>query len=274
MDLSIIIVNFNERGFLRQFLKGIERAHIRVSYEIVVVDNGSHDGSVDMMREYFPHIRLIANTQNLGLSVAFNTAVRATTGTYVLYLNNDIAVFEGVIDQLVAYIKQHPTIGILAPKLLNPDGSVQTSCYRFQTPIVPILRRTPLGKLPNAQRYLRRYLMLDWNHDSIQTVDWILGAAMLIRRSALEQVGGMDERFFAYYEDTDLCRQMWEHQWQVVYYAPAHLVHFHQRTSAASPGLVSIFKWHTRIHIASGIKYFIKYFGKPLPANTNTHVEA
>ncbi len=265
MDLSIILVNINERGFLRQCLRGIERAHVKLDYEVLVVDNGSHDGSVEMLKENFPSIPLIASPTNEGLSVAFNKAVRATQGKYILYINYDIAIFEGVLEKLVHYIDANPKIGILAPKLLNPDKSVQTSCYRFQSPIIPVLRRTPLGKFPRAQRYLRQYLMLDWNHDTVNTVDWILGAAMLIRRTALEQVGGMDERFFLYYEDTDLCRQMWEHGWQVVYYAPAQLIHFHQRTSAASPGLVSIFKWHTRIHIMSGFKYFLKYYRQPLP---------
>lgn len=271
MDLSIIIVNFNERGFLRQFLKGIERVSPKLRYEIIVVDNGSRDGSLAMMRDVFPHIRLISFPENRGLSVAFNQAAKATTGRYILYTNNDIALFPGVIESLVSYIDQHPSTGILAPKLLNPDGSIQTSCYRFPSPIVPILRRSPLGRLPAAQRLLSKYLMLDWNHDVTQTVDWILGAVMLIRRSALDQVGGMDERFFAYFEDVDLCRQMWQHGWEVVYYAPAKLIHYHQRTSAASPGLVSIFKWHTRIHIASGIKYFLKYRHVPEPKAKHRH---
>ncbi|MBI4092712.1 MAG: glycosyltransferase family 2 protein [Candidatus Kerfeldbacteria bacterium] len=272
-ELSIIVVNYKERGFLRQFLRGIVRVNLKLTYEILVVDNGSNDGSAEMMRESFPHIRLLAFPKNRGLSVAVNAAVRATTGKYILYINNDIAVFEGVIEQLVQYIERHPAVGILAPKLLNPDRSIQISCYRFHRPIVPVLRRSPLGKLPWAQRILRRFLMLDWDHNAIQTVDWVLGAAMLIRRSAYEQVGGMDERFFAYFEDVDLCRQMWVHKWQVVYYAPAHLIHYHQRTSAASPGLVSVFKWHTRVHILSGVKYFLKYFRQPLPI-TDTIYEA
>lgn len=273
MDLSIIVVNFKEKGFLRQFLRGIKNANLKLHYEVIVVDNGSGDGSVEMIREFFPDIHCIPFSENRGLSVAFNAAVKVTTGKYVLYMNNDIAVFEGVIEQLVRHIEEHTTIGILAPKLLNPDRTVQTSCYRFQSPIVPILRRTPLGKLPSAQRFLKRYLMLDWDHDAVQPVDWILGAVMLIRRTALDQVGGMDERFFAYYEDMDLCRQMWHHGWQVVYFAPAVLVHYHQRTSAASPGLGTILNWHTRIHIKSGIKYFIKYFRKPIPSVRQPHAQ-
>lgn len=265
MDLSIIIVNFKERGFLRQFLRGIERARLQIRYEVIVVDNGSSDGSLEMVREFFPDTKLIAFPKNRGLSVAFNAAAEISKGTYLLYMNNDIAIFEGVIEKLVQYMDGHHRIGILAPKLLNPDRSVQTSCYRFQSLVVPILRRTPFGKLQRSQRLLKRYLMLDWDHNSIQPVDWILGAVMLIRRTALDQVGGMDERYFAYYEDMDLCRQMWHHGWQVVYYAPAVLIHYHQRTSAASPGLGTILNWHTRVHIISGIKYFLKYRNKPLP---------
>lgn len=274
MDLSIIIVNINERGFLKQFLKGIERAKIRCSYEIIVADNGSTDGSVEMMQEHFPGIKLITFPKNRGLSVAFNAAVKRARGEYILYMNNDIAVFEGVIDELLGYLQRNPKIGVLAPKLLNPDRSVQMSCYKFQSPMVPVLRRTPLGKLPAGKRILKEYLMLDFDHDAIQTVDWILGAVMMLRRTALNDVGGMDERYFAYYEDADLCRQMWAHGWQVVYYAPVQLIHYHQRTSAASPGLSIILNKFTRIHIRSGIKYFLKYKRQPLPdrphAQTNT----
>ena len=271
MDLSIIIVNINERGFLKQFLKGIERAKLRCSYEIIVADNSSTDGSIEMMGECFPEIKLIKFPDNRGLSVAFNAAVKHARGEFILYMNNDIAVFDGVIEELVEYIRHHPKIGVLAPKLLNPDRSIQLSCYKFQTPIVPIFRRTLLGKLPKGKRVLRDYLMLDFDHNAIQTVDWILGAVMMLRRTALDEVGGMDERFFAYYEDADLCRQMWSHGWQVVYYAPVQLIHYHQRTSAANPGLSIIFNKFTRIHILSGLKYFLKYHRHPMPKRPHAH---
>ncbi len=271
MDLSIIIVNYKEPGFLKQCLKGIRQAQPQLTYEVIVVDNASGDRSLPMVREHFPEVILLPQKKNLGFPVGNNVGVRRSRGRYVLLLNPDIAVFKGVLEQLVAYLDEHPDVGIVAPKLLNPDQSVQTSCYRFPTPMVPILRRTPLGRLPFAKKILRHYLMLDWDHNDDRLVGWVLGSCMLVRRTAFEQVGLMDERFFMYFEDVDWCRRFWEHGWKVVYRSSTSMVHYHQRMSAESPGLNGVFQKLTRIHIQSGLKYFRKYFRKPLPVIPPSH---
>ena len=265
MDLSIIIVNYKERGFLRQCLKGIERAVPKVSYEVIVVDNNSNDESAEMVEEFFPAVRLLRHTINVGLAKGNNAGARLATGRYLLFLNCDIAVFKGTLEALVRYLDEHPTVGIVAPKLLNPDRSVQISCYNFPSLLVPILRRSPLGRFSWAQPILRRYLMLDYDHDTTQPIDWALGAALMVRRRAFDQIGGMDERYFLYLEDVDLCRQMWMRGWEVVYGTFVSLIHYHQRTSATSTGFGPLLNWHTRRHIISGIKYYTKYFRQPLP---------
>jgi GT2 family glycosyltransferase len=177
----------------------------------------------------------------------------------------DIAVFSGVVERLLVELRTRPDVGVIAPQLRNPDGTIQTSAYRFPTPWIPMYRRTPLGKLPFARRALRRYLMADWDRQDTREVDWVLGACLLVRRSALARVGLMDEKFFLYFEDVDWCRRFWENGFRVVYYHAASLTHYHQRQSAESPGLTGIFNALTRIHIQSGIRYFRKYWGQPLP---------
>jgi hypothetical protein len=268
-DLSIIVVNFCERDFLRECLKGIREANPRLAYEVIVVDSGSTDGSADMVRESFAGVQLIALPTNRGLAVANNTGLRAAGGRYILFLNPDINMVPDVIDELAHYLDDHPDVGVVAPKLLNPDGSVQVSCYSFPSMIVPVLRRSPLGRLPAARRVLRRYLMMDFDHLSTAPVEWLLGACLMVRRSALEDVGPMDERFFLYFEDVDWCRRFWAAGWKVIYLPTVSLVHYHQRMSAENPGLEGIFHPLTRIHIVSAIKYFWKYRGQRVPSITS-----
>ncbi len=265
-DLSIIVVNFDERDFLRECLKGIRESGSRPSHEVIVVDSGSTDGSVEMVRGSFDDVQLIPLPANRGLAVANNVGLRASKGRYILFLNPDIKMVPSVIDVLARYLDDHPDVGVVAPKLLNLDDSVQVSCYTFPSMIVPVLRRSPLGRLPAARRVLRRYLMMDFDHMTTEPVEWLLGACLMVRRSALDQVGPMDERFFLYFEDVDWCRRFWAAGWKVIYLPTVSLVHYHQRKSAENPGLEGVLNPLTRIHIVSAIKYFWKYRGQPLPS--------
>lgn len=260
MDLSIIILNYKSRGLLKQCLKGILQQHIELTYEIIVVDNYSHDGCDEMMRREFAQIQFIQSGANGGFAVGNNIGIRRSQGKYVLVLNPDIAVLSNAIERMYRFMEEHPKVGLCAPKLLNPDGTIQTSCRQFPSILTIALRRSPLGKLPWAKRALRRFLMLDWDHNDNRPVDWVLGACMMVRRSAMEKVGLMDERFFLYFEDVDWCRRFWHAGYPVMYLgAEAELVHYHQRLSAESHGLSGIFSYPTRVHITSGIKYFAKY---------------
>ncbi|MBI4426432.1 MAG: glycosyltransferase family 2 protein [Candidatus Kerfeldbacteria bacterium] len=270
MDLSIIIVNYKEPGFLRQCLKGIQRARLKLPYEVIVVDNASGDRSVGMVREHFPDVVLLPQNRNLGFAAGNNVGLRRAAGRYVLLLNADIAVFEGALERLMTFLNDHPKVGMIAPQLLNPDQTIQTTCYRFPSPLIPMLRRTPLGMFGLARAALRQYLMLDWDHHEIRPIEWALGACLMVRRRAIEEVGLLDEQFFMYFEDVDWCRRFWEAGWPVIYLPTVALVHYHQRMSAENPGLNGVFQKLTRIHIQSGLKYFRKYFRKPNPIIT-TH---
>lgn len=264
MDVSIVIVNYKTKGLLKYCLKGIERAAPSLSFEVIVVDN-SRDGSAEMIKECFRNVRCIESSRNLGFAAGNNLGIVKASGKYILILNPDIVVLPRAIDEMHSFLERHPEVGILGPQLINPDKSIQYSCARFPTHWIPAFRRTPLGKLPGAQEAIRHYLMMDFDHQETRAVDWLLGACLMVRRSAFDQVGLLDERFFLYFEDVDWCRRFWEAGFQVVYYPKAKMVHYHQRLSAEDSGLQSLFSSPTRIHILSGIKYFLKYLGKENP---------
>lgn len=265
LKVSIIILNYQTKGLLKQCLRGIRQSAIAMPHEVIVVDNHSQDSSVTMVQTHFPEVMLIEAKTNRGYAAGNNIGLRQARGEFVLIINPDIAIFSGAVEAMVGYLEHHTVVAMIGPKLINPDGSTQISCYRFPTPLIPIYRRTPLGRLPWARKPLRKYLMSDWDHASNKEVDWLLGACMLVRRSAIEKVGLMDERFFLYFEDIDWCRRFWKAGYEVHYLADVDLVHYHKRQSAESPGFTGVFSWATRVHIASAIKYFGKYLGEGLP---------
>ncbi|MDP6418749.1 MAG: glycosyltransferase, partial [Candidatus Krumholzibacteria bacterium] len=199
-------------------------------------------------------VRVIANGSNLGYARAVNQGLRAGSGDLFLVLNPDVKAEPGSIDILTDYLESHPHVGIVGSRLLNEDGSLQHSCRSFYTLWTILLRRTPLKKLFPKSRALRHHLMLDYDHASPRRVDWILGACMMARRSAVEEVGGMDERFFLYFEDVDWCTRMAKRGWEV-HYEPASLMnHVHKRASAKNP-----FSRSLVAHLSSFLHYYEKW---------------
>lgn len=267
MKLSIVILNYQNRELLKQCLLGIQATRLTMPHEIIVVDNNSGDATPAMVSARFPDVRIISSPVNGGCAFGNNLGLLAARGEFVLVLNPDIAVFPGAIEELIRFLEAHPDAALVAPRLSNPDGSTQMSCFRFPDWLVPMLRRTPLGRLAAAKRHLRSYLMLDWPHDQTRAVDWVLGACMLVRNSAVNAVGLMDERFFMYFEDVDWCRRFWQAGYSVFYHPTARMIHYHQRLSAENPGLRGVFSATTRIHIASGFRYFLKYGFRGQPKN-------
>ncbi len=258
MKLSVIILNFHSAGLVKQCLKGLSSANLKLDYEIIVVDNASHDGCLEAVARDWPKAQRVALPVNRGYAAGNNAGLRAATGEYILILNPDIAVLPGALETLVECMDQNPNVGLAGPRLVNPDGSLQYSSYRFPRVYLPLFRRTPLGKLGPIHRWLKHYQMEDWDHRSNRPVDWLLGACLLARRSALERVGLLDERYFLYVEDTDWCRRFWEAGFEVWYVSKVEIVHYHERLSAqASVG--AILKRITWIHISSWLKYFLKW---------------
>lgn len=264
MDLSVVILNYKNRGLVRQCVKTIELYAPKLAYEIIVVDNDSQDGTELMMathfpKEKFPHVTFIQSGGNIGYAGGNNIGIKASSGKYVCIMNPDITVRAGALDELVRFMEANPEVGVCGPKLTHPDGSLDHSSYRFPTPAIPVYRRTPLGKTAAGKKALSSYLMADADRNVTRDVDWLLGAVLMVRREAIDQVGLLDDRYFLYFEDTDWCRRFWQAGWRVTYHAGANMVHYHERLSAQGSWITGPFRKSVRIHISSCIKYFRKW---------------
>ncbi|MFA5954449.1 MAG: glycosyltransferase family 2 protein [Patescibacteria group bacterium] len=257
-SLSIVIVNYKTRGLLRQLLLSIRKFPPSVPYEVIVVDNHSMDGSIEMLQSDFPEIETLALKSNLGYSKGTNKGVERAKSSFVLLVNTDI-VFDGkIIDGLVHYFTRHEEVGAVSPRLHNADGTLQHSAFRFYHFMTPLYRRSFLANTKKGKAEINRFLMLDWDHSSTRPVDWLMSSCLLIRKKAFDEIRGFDERFFVYLSDTDFCRRLWLKNWQVHYVADLVLVHYHRRESAER-FQVSL------IHAKDFAAYFLKWSGKPLP---------
>ncbi len=231
-DIAVIIVNWNAREDLRRCLHALfDAPRPALDYEVWVVDNASTDNSMGMVQADFPEVHCIANPDNRGFSKANNQAIAATESRYVLLLNSDAFIHPGALDNLVAFADAHPKTGIIGPKVLNPDGTLQFSCRRWPTLGAGFFRNTLLGRFFPDNKFARDYLMGDFDHNSILPVDWVSGCAMLISRALIHKNGGLDERFYMYSEDVDICKRAWDAGYEVVYFPDAVVTHVIGRSS-------------------------------------------
>lgn len=255
MDISIIIVNYQSKIKLLNCLKSIvESDLVGLSYEIVVVENASGDNLSDLV---YPHLKVVESEANLGMGKGNNLGINHSSGEYVLISNPDIIFSPEAIKGMYFYLKDNPQVGLVGPKLLNPDGSLQYSCVRFPKFYTPLLRRTAVGQLFPGR--VDHYLMKHANHDEVQAVDWLLGACFMVRRAEIN--GALfDERYFMYFEDVDLCRQVRMRGQEVVYFPQVHVTHDHLRQSARLPWYQSLLKDRiAREHLKSAFRYFNKW---------------
>jgi len=269
-DLSIVIVNWNVRDLLRRCLQSLNpkfqwangQNHIgsfvigHLTIEIIVVDNASTDGSVEMVRQEFPGVKLIASETNLGYTGGNNLGIKSSQGRYVLLLNPDTEVVGDALSKMVAYMDAHPTVGALGPQLLNSDGSIQSSRRRFPTLSTAFVESTVIQQWWPDNRILRRYYVHDQPDDAISEVDWVTGACILLRREAVEQVGLLDDEFFMYSEELDWCRRAHDAGWKVIYLPTAQVIHHEGKSSEQ----VMLFR-HIRFQ-CSKIRYFRKHHGR------------
>ncbi len=232
-DITLAIINYNTRGLLKTCLNSILKEPPLIGYEIIVIDNGSSDGSVDMMKQTFPNIHLLENAGNLGYAAAANQGLRTSHAKYVLVLNTDIEMDRDAIDILVEHADRHEDLAVAGPLLLNTDGSIQMSGRRFPS-FLDATMHAFLGMVWPRNRFSVRYRLLDWDRKNDSLVDWVCGAAMLVRRSAAEQVDFFDEGYFMYVEDMDLCYRLWQNGWKVYFCPDAKMVHHIGQSSRQS----------------------------------------
>lgn len=267
-ELTIAINGYRNPELLRLCLDSIyrEMAGTGIDYEVLVTDSATQEDTEMLMRETFPDARFFPFRENVGFKAMVNTSLKEARGTYIFLINSDIVLTPGAVPKMLSYLKEHPEIGILSPKQMNFNGTLQQSCFRFYRPETVIYRRTWLGKLPFGKRHLEWFMMKDYDHQAPKAVDWVMGSAMLVPASAVKQVGPMDNRFFMYMEDVDWCRRFWECGLRVVYYPEAMVYHYHGKGSARGGFIGSLLSNRlTWYHIQSAIRYFLKYQGKPLP---------
>jgi GT2 family glycosyltransferase len=213
MDLSIIIISWNTSPLLRQCLDSIYGSGSRFAFEVIVVDNGSTDDSVALVRMHYPTVKLIQNQQNLGFAQANNQGLQSGTGRYFLLLNSDTIVLPGALDALIEAADTEPSVGMVGPKLLNMDGTLQKSWSSF-----PSFWSEMLGK--NFR--IRKPVV---NSPNTFEVDWIMGACMLVRAETVQSVGKMDEDYFFYSEETDWCFRIKKKNWKIWYITNAEIYH-------------------------------------------------
>lgn len=225
-QLSVIVTNRNTKDVLRACLSSLRADLARGLVEVIVVDNGSTDGSPQMVTADFPEVRLLALPENRGFAVANNLGMRLARGRYFLVLNSDTEIRGDALLRICEFMDAHPDVGALGPKLLNTDGSLQYSCRRFPSFRTALFHRYSLmTRFFPKNRYSSQYLMTDVGHDHIMDVDWVSGAALVVRREIFETLGGFDEHFFMYAEDVDWCYRIKQAGWRVVYFPEAEIVH-------------------------------------------------
>jgi hypothetical protein len=244
-DISVVVVTYNALPWLERCLESVS------GYETIVVDHGSTDGTVELVRERFPDVRLVEQA-NLGLAAGWSRGIESTSGRFVLLLNADAWIAPDAVGALVGYAEEHAGVAIVAPKLLNPDGSLQRSVRGFPTLWRLATEYWFLRKVAPRSRALNAFYAGDFDHGETRDVDWVMGAALLVRREAIDAVGPPDSAFFLFSEETDWCYRFRQAGWTVVFHPDAHVVHV---SGAAHGG--RMFKENVRSHL----RFFTKHHG-------------
>lgn len=262
--LSIIITHYRTPEILKLALGYFQRAcsQLEEQSEIIVTDSGTQSNTRDAMAG-FPSVIYLPEEKNIGYAKSVNRGIRIARGDFIFVANADLVASDPLmLKTLIAYTRGHPDVGIVGPQLLNFNGTVQPSAFRYYTPATIIARRTFLGKLPWGKRLLKNFALgnITANLNKPIPVDWLMGSALLVRKSALEKVGLLDEGFFMYMEDVDWCRRFWEHGCKVIYNPEVSAHHYHFQASKKTGGLLDLLlNPYTRMHARSAFIYFKKY---------------
>ncbi|MBC8065643.1 MAG: glycosyltransferase family 2 protein [Chlorobia bacterium] len=252
LEVSITVCSWNTLEDTRLCLQSLQNALGEARFEVIVVDNNSADGSADMVATEFPWVRLERMYANLGFTGGHNHALGIRSAPHAFPLNSDTIVHPGAIRGLLDYMYEHPEAGIVAPKLLNPDGTLQYSCRRFPSPLAALFRNTPLGKLFPNNRFTREYLMQDLKHEGPREVDWVSGAAFLVTKKVIDEVGAFDSEYFMFCEDVDWCWRVWKSGQKVVYFPSSVITHAIGRSTDKAPNRMigrfhrSMFRFYTK----------------------------
>jgi Predicted glycosyltransferases len=251
-EISIITVTMNHLSLLKDLLETLfVSAKPVVSFELIIVDNCSTDGTSSYIKEHYPSVTIIDNKSKQGFAKNNNDGAKIASGKYLLILNPDIKLRPKAIDNLYEYLKNDKTVGIVAPQLLNTDLSTQYSARNFMSLKLLLIRIFTKGKDDVNNKTVNTYLLRDISGTEPVEVDWCMGAALLLEKKFYFQLNGFDEKFFLYVEDADLCHRCWLANKKVVYLPSAKMIHQHQRSSRD-------FNKKTWLHLKSMFYFFRK----------------
>jgi hypothetical protein len=224
-EVSVVVVNWNTQDILCDCLRSIYEQGGEIDLEVIVIDNASTDGSVEMVKKDFPQVTLIENSKNRGFAAANNQGIAISKGRYVLLLNSDTVVLDNAIAKTVAFADSHPKAAIVGCRVLNPDQTLQPTCFMFPSILNMLLLSSYLYKLFPRSKFFGREQMTWWDRNDIKEVDVVTGCFMLIRQKAIQQVGTMDEQFFMYGEETDWCYRFKQAGWKILFTPCAEIIH-------------------------------------------------
>jgi GT2 family glycosyltransferase len=254
LDLSIIIVDFNTKDYLKACLSSIYSKKTSVSFEVIVVDNNSEDGSCSVVRESFPEVILIENLKNVGFARANNQGINIAQGRNILLLNSDTEILDNCLEKIVSFMDKTCDAGIVGCRVLNSDHSLQNSCFKFPT-IASEAAFFTLGIIKDYLNPLRNSNKIkNCRMNSPTIVPWVTGCFMCIRREVIEQIGGLDENIFLYYEDTEFCkRALDQSHFKIYYYPSASIIHYHGQSSKKT-------NFEALAHCFNSSQYILKKF--------------
>jgi GT2 family glycosyltransferase len=256
-DVSVIVVNWNTCALLHQCLQSVYAEAGSITCEVIVVDNGSTDGSVEMVQREFDDAKLLANSDNRGFAAANNQGMAIAMGRYVLLLNSDTIVLDRAIEKTVAFADHHPDTAVIGCRVLNPDHTLQNSCFMFPSLLNWFLFATYLYRLFPRSRLFGREQMTWWSRNDSREVDVVTGCYMLVRKETIDEVGLMDERFFMYAEETDWCYRFKAKGWKNRFTPDAEIIHI-GGASAAKLGAR-----RAQMIDQSMVRYMFKHWSRP-----------
>jgi len=257
-DLCVIIVNYNTNDYLKQCIESIYLNTKKIAFEIIVVDNNSSDGSVKMLEDEFPDVKVIANQENYGFAKANNQALLVSQSRYAMLLNSDTVVKPSAFDILTKFMDEHQDVGIVGSRTFYPDNTVQGTARSFPSPMNTFFgRKTFLTRILPNNRFSQKYLTcLREDYTEPFEVDWVAGSCLMTRREVIDAIGMLDEGFWMYWEDADWCYRAKENGWKVFCVTDAQIIHFEGKSSKQQ-NIKLIREFHKSVY-----RYYRKHYIK------------
>lgn len=254
IDVSIVLITWNIKVLLEKLLDTIFQFSSGFAFEIILIDNNSKDGTVEMIKAKFPNISLIENNENKGVAPARNQGLKIARGKFILILDADMELVDNTVKKLFDFMEENKDCGLVGAKLTEPDGTLQYTCKRYPTFSALFFRRLDKFSFFKNSKQLKEHIMADWAHDEVRDVDYVIGACQFFRKEVMDKIGYYDDTIFYGPEDLDYCMRIWRAGWKVYYYPHTRIIHHEQRITKKN-----FFSKITYKHFLGIIHLFRKY---------------